>query len=189
MSARLCRKEWDVRPISLSTAQAMTAQHHYSKGGANTATYCHGLFRAGGFWEADCKGIAWWIPPTRGAAEATYPQRWEGVLALSRLVVLGEVPANGASFLLSRSMKLIDRSRWPCLVTYADTWRGHTGAIYKATNWDYVGITKPSAVWQLGGRMLARKAGGNTRTVDEMKSLGAVCIGSFPKHKFVHIYP
>lgn len=84
-------------------------------------------------------------------------------------------------------MRLIDRKRWPCLVTYADTWRGHTGAIYKATNWTEAGLTKPERTYVVGGRMVARKAGPNTRTHKEMLELGAVCVGSFAKHKFVHI--
>jgi hypothetical protein len=80
-----------------------------------------------------------------------------------------------------------DRRVWPCLVTYADEWRGHTGAIYKATNWEYVGLTKPERVYTIGGRMVARKAGPKTRTHADMIALGAVCQGSHRKHKFRHV--
>jgi hypothetical protein len=95
------------------------------------------------------------------------------------------VPRNACSFLLARSRKLIDRERWPALVTYADEWQGHLGGIYRATNWEYAGKTKPEATWTLDGRMLARKHGPKTRTKDEMLALGAVMIGRFAKHKFV----
>jgi hypothetical protein len=84
-------------------------------------------------------------------------------------------------------MRLIDRERWPCLVTYADQWRGHVGTIYKATNWDYVGETKPQAVYTLDGRMVARKAGPTTRTKAEMLALGCVLAGRFSKHKYTHV--
>jgi len=163
----------------------MVSQQHYSRGGSNTATYRHGLYRLDDFFTL--YGIAWWIPPTRSAAEATYPQNWEGVLALHRLVVDPEVPTNGASFLIGASMRMIDRKRWPCLVTYADEWQGHTGAIYRATNWTYAGRTMPESQWILKGRAVSRKAGPTTRTTSEMKSIGAEKIGRFAKHKFVHI--
>jgi len=112
-------------------------------------------------------------------------ERWQGVLALSRFVIEPDVPRNASSFLLSRSMRLIDRDRWPFLVTYADTWRGHTGAIYKATGWSFDGMTKPEAVYTLRGRMTSRKAGGRTRTHAEMIAMGAVCEGRFAKARFV----
>lgn len=180
---RLNKKEWYVKDIPLSLAQELVKEHHYSGGGANTATYRHGLFKND---SEECFGVAWWIPPTKSAAHASYPKDWKAVLALSRLVVCPGVPKNAASFLLAKSMKLIDRVRWPCLVTYADEWQGHTGGIYKATNWEYMGLTSPEAVWTLGGRMVARKAGPKTRTKSEMEALGAVCLGRFPKHKFRH---
>jgi len=144
----------------------------------------HGLFRKG---SDDCKGVAWWLPPTKTAALNTYPENWKGVLALSRLVIHPDVPKNACSFLLSRSMKMIDRSVWPCFVTYADSWQGHIGTIYKATNWTFVGETKAQPNYQINGVMVSRKAGPKTRTKSEMESLGAVFVGNFKKLKFIHI--
>jgi len=106
---------------------------------------------------------------------------------LHRLVIAPDVPKNACSFLLSRSMRLIDRELWPCLVTYADQAQGHEGTIYKATNWDYVGMTAPEPIYRLNGRMISRKAGPTTRTRAEMIELGAVIDGISSKRKFVHI--
>lgn len=183
---RLRKQDWEVRMVELYIMQKLVTKYHYARGGSNTATYRHGLFK-----KADphqtCMGIAWWIPPTKSAALATYPKMWQGVLALSRLVVAPGVPKNACTFLLSRSMAMIDRKRWPCLVTYADEWQEHTGTIYRAANWTYVGKTKPEATFIQNGRMLARKAGPKTRTKQEMETLGASMIGKFSKHKFIHI--
>jgi hypothetical protein len=187
MAERLKASEWEVRPVAIDVARRLVRTYHYARGASNTATYLHGLFRAGSFWEEDCLGCAWWIPPTRSAAEATYPKDWCGVLSLSRLVVAPEVPTNGASYLIGRSMRLIDRERWPCLVTYADEWRGHSGAIYLAANWTPVGKTAPESTWVLNGRMLSRKAGDHTRTAAEMRDLGAELAGRFRRRKFVHV--
>jgi len=184
---RLRAKEWEVHTVALETCRRLVECYHYAGGGSNTATYRHGLFPKGAIFDADCRGIAWWIPPTKSAALATYPRNWQGVLSLSRLVIVPGVPKNAASFLLGASMRLIDRERWPCLVTYADEWQGHTGGIYRATNWTYMGKTKPEAVYVLDERMIARKAGPHTRTKQEMLDMGCELVGRFSKHKYVHI--
>ncbi len=184
---RLRKKDWEVRTVSFSVVKNLTEQYHYAKGGSNTATYRHGLFRRGSLFDEDCVAIAWWLPPTKSAALATYPEKWQGVLALSRLVVVPGVPKNACTFLMARSIAMIDRDKWPCLVTYADEWQGHTGTIYRAANWQEVGKTKPQATFILNGRMISRKAGPKTRTRQEMAALGAEMIGSFSKRKFVNI--
>lgn len=174
-----------MRDVDIDVAERMVQRNHYAAGAANTATYLHGLWPADSFWEQDCRGVAWWIPPTRGAGEALAGEEWEGVLALSRLCVEPGMPGNSATFLMARSTALVDRERWPWLVTYADSWRGHTGAIYRATGWEPAGTTKPEAVWTLNGRMVARKAGQRTRTKAEMEALGAVMVGRFSKERFI----
>lgn len=177
---------WRVAPVSLKQARLMVQKFHYSAGGSNTRVYCHGLFPKDWFWESECAGVAWWIPPTKGAALSAHPENWQGVLALSRLVIVPGVPSNACSFLIRHSMRLIDRAQWPCLLTYADDWRGHTGAIYKAAGFKECGKTKPERVYVRNGRMLSRKAGDKTRTHSEMLSLGCECVGSFSKTRFIH---
>lgn len=184
---KLIKSEWEVRPVEMDIARRMVVRHHYAAGASNTFVYLHGLFRKGDLFQEQCQGVAWWLPPTRAAAEATYPTNWQGVLSLSRLVILPETPSNACSFLLAGSRKLINSKLWPCLVTYADEWRGHSGAIYKADNWTYLGLTKPQKVYRIAGRMVARKAGPKTRTHAEMLALGAECLGSFAKHKFIKV--
>jgi hypothetical protein len=83
-------------------------------------------------------------------------------------------------------MRLIDRKRWPYLLTYADTWRGHTGAIYRATNWTYVGETRPWEVFVKDGVTVSKKSGAVTRSRKQMIERGCVSVGSFSKHKFIH---
>jgi hypothetical protein len=181
---RLRKEDWEVRPVDIRVAERLVIAEHYAAGASNTATFLHGLFRRGDIFDEQCMGVAWWIPPTRTAAHATFPERWQGVICLSRLAILPQVPSNACTFLLSRSRKLIPARDWPCFVTYADEWQKHTGAIYRADNWEYVGLTKPERTYTIDGRMTARKAGGKTRTHAEMLALGAVLVSSFSKHKF-----
>jgi len=184
---KLKKEDWVVRPISLSTARKLVEKYHYAKSATNTGVYTHGLFKKEEcFFEQWCLGVAWWLPPTKNAAIATYPEGdWKKVLSLTRLVIAEGVPKNACSFLLSKSMKMIDSSKWKCLVTYADTWQNHTGGIYKATNWEYMGLTKPSTVFvNESGRMMGRKRGGKNLTKKELIESGFKDNGAFCKHKF-----
>lgn len=182
MKEELNAKDYTVRSIPIKLARELVTAFHYSKGATNTGVYTHGLFRK----ECDvCLGVAWWLPPTKNAAVATFEEDWRKVLSLTRLAINPAVPKNGASFLLSKSIRLIDRSKWKCLVTYADTWQGHTGAIYRATNWEYMGKTKPSPVFQNSdGKMMGRKRGKKNLTVKELAEEGFLEVGKFEKHKF-----
>lgn len=88
-SALFRKADWIVAPARLEVAQKMVEAEHYSHGGSNTAVYVHGLFPRGYFWERECVGVAWWIPPTKSAAKAAYPVRWGGGI--------GVVSAGGAA--------------------------------------------------------------------------------------------
>lgn len=187
MSALFLKDQWEVRNVSLDVARRIVQKYHYARGASNTRVYLHGLFQKGAFWDEDCLGVAWWIPPTRSAALATYPSNAEGVLSLSRLVVVPGVPKNACTFLLAQSMKKIPAQVWPCLVTYADEWQGHSGTIYRACNWQYIGMTKSYNTFTVQGVLTSRKAGNRTRTNSEMLLLGAKLNGRHRKHKFVFV--
>jgi hypothetical protein len=48
-------------------------------------------------------------------------------------------------------------------------------------------MTAKEATFFKDGRMVARKAGPKTRTVQEMIDMGCVMVGRFAKHKFRHV--
>lgn len=183
MANRLRKQDWYVADASLSEGQQLVVKYHYAKGGSNTAVYMHGLYQQV---TNELCGVAWWLPPTRVACESVNKEHWKQVLGLTRLVVLPYVPANACSFLIAGSIKLIRQDkRFRSLVTYADESQGHSGAIYKATNWEYVGRTGPYPRWlDNQGRQVAAKSTVN-RTKAQMEGLGLIKQGSFYKHKYV----
>jgi hypothetical protein len=185
---RLRAEEWEVRPIPskgqpFQEARQFIAEHHYSGGCSNTAVYAHGLYRRN---THTLLGVAMWLPPTRVAAESVNRDQWTRVLSLTRLAVHPDVPKNAATFLMARGIRLIrQEGRFVSLVTYADEFMNHTGAIYRAANWNYVGEMKPQPRWEdAQGRQVAKKAT-RTRTNSEMQALGYRQVGAFKKHKFV----
>lgn len=186
--------DWLVRPIDPMVGRALIARYHYAGGASNTVTGCCGLIERS---TGAVKGATWWIPPTRGAAEACLRGNaelgardvsgeygWQGVLALSRLVIVPGLPTNAATFLMMRSVAQLGAA-WPVLVTWADTERGHTGGIYRAAGWEPLGLSVPTPVWvDSNGRRIAKKCGPKTRTVGQMAELGYVFLGSYAKHRF-----
>ena len=182
---RLRKEDWEVRPCPLAEAQALVRLYHYARGGSNTAVYTHGLYRRG---EEALYGVVWWLPPTRVACESVDKERWKQVLSLTRMVVSPSCPKNACSFLLARSTSLIKKERrFVALVTYADESQGHTGGVYKAAGWKYIGRTGPYPRWlDSQGKQVAPKATKN-RTKAEMEALGHRLVGKFHKHKYVLI--
>lgn len=175
----LYKADWLVADCLFRKARKLIGEHHYAHGGSNTFVALHGLYRRSNY---ELCGVAWWLPPTRDAAAKHWP-RPEAVLTLSRLAIVPNMPTNAASFLMAGSIKRLD-SRWELLLTYADPSQGHTGAIYRATGWEYDGLSKPERAYFIGEKMVSRKCGPKTRTHEEMLALGAECRGSVAKHRF-----
>lgn len=187
MSSHLRAADYLVRPVE-DVMKANVEAWHYSRSASKVSVYRHGLYR-----RLDEEtlvgplGVALWLPPTKAAARAVAGDDWRGVLNLSRLAVEPGMPTNSASFLLGRSMRLVDRRRRPVLLTYADTRHGHTGAIYKATNWRFDGEVKAGALW-LGpnGEQRGMKRGPRNLTRQEMEEAGFTYHPPVPKLRFVH---
>lgn len=186
--AKLRSADYEVRVIPgegkpWREARRFVADHHYSRGCSNTSTYVHGLYRRG---EYDLLGVAMWLPTTRVAAESVNKDEWRKVLSLSRLAIHPDIPSNAATFLMGRSIRLIRQDgRFVSLVTFADEFMGHKGAIYRAANWTYAGCMRPRPRWEdKDGRQVATKST-RTRTKAEMEKLGYRMVGSYKKHKFV----
>jgi hypothetical protein len=187
-TGKLRAKDWIVRTTSHGEASAFIRQHHYSGGCPRSRVFCFGLFQEVLF--TPIMGAAVWLPPAPPAARAAFPEGSElRVLCLSRLAIHPEVPPNAASFMLGRCIREIRKDgRWDCLLTFADTRLGHCGTIYRATNWEYLGETKPTECWldPESGRQVSRKNGSHRkcRTYAEMLELGYTLAGYFPKHRF-----
>ena len=175
------RGDYVTRMIPHATAVALIVSHHYAGGAPNTAVYSFGLVRLG-----VVVGAAIWIPPTRPCAESVDRGNWRHVLSLSRLALAPGEPKNAASVFIGAMVRAIrNGGRWCSLVTFADESQGHTGTIYKATNWTYVGLTKPEPRWvDADGRQVSRLST-KSRTAAQMDALGHRMVGSFAKHKFV----
>lgn len=79
------------------------------------------------------KGITW----------KSYVDSYDKLVELRRLFVVDNTPRNIESFLIGYTLRWLKRNT-PVekVITYADPNQGHTGTIYKASNFKYIGDTK-----------------------------------------------
>lgn len=169
---------YEVRPLEEAAARAFVCAHHYSR------SFPAAIFRAGLYhrpspfaWEL--VGVAVFSVPCNNQVVPSYVP---GVTAgqgceLGRFVLLDEVPANGETFFLGKSRRLL-RAAKPHLravVAYADPLErrdaagnlvkpGHNGTIYKSFNGRYHGRSKPRTLFTTpGGQMV------NERTLSKLR--------------------
>lgn len=181
-SQTLCKGDYTVAPIDREDGRLLVETLHYTGGASKTSVATHGLLDR----EGTLRGVAWWLPPTKNAAVSVCGDEWRDCASLSRLVVCPSVPTNGASFLIGGSIRILrSEGRWRHLLSYADEGEGHTGTIYKATNWKYLGVTKPSYRYRHpNGTLMSKKRGARTYSHREMIDMGYTPEGPFVKHKF-----
>jgi len=189
----LYKNDWRVKEIPKSQASEFIEQYHYGKGTANTRVACHGLFYKGD--NITLHGASWWMPPPLGAAKYI-SQQHSGVLSLSRFCLIPGRPDNAGSYLIGKSIKMLNNKRWHTLLTFADTALNHKGILYKASNWTYAGLTTKQPLFvDNDGKMVSRKKGPKTYTKNQMIEMGYNFVGMFSKHRFVYpinrriIYP
>ncbi len=130
---------YDLRTTTLDVVRWLFETHHGYRSVSNLATYCFAVFEDG----APVAAYAW-QPPPPGAAKSVCPEAPQAVLSLSRMVAVPRTTDDppGPRFLkhiskpLRRQMnRLIDRTRWPVLVTYSDEGQGHNGFVYECSGW------------------------------------------------------
>jgi len=124
---------YNLRPVPVSTVRPLFEEFHGYKSVGKIGVYCFGVY------EGDLLVAAYvWQPPPPGASKSVCPEAPHGVLALSRMVALpkSQRSLKHISKPLRYQMKhLIDRTRYPVLITYSDEGQGHTGHVYKCSGW------------------------------------------------------
>ena len=124
----------NLEPIDLDEARPLFEQFHAYKSASKVAVYCFGVREQGRLVAAFS-----WQPPAPGAAISISPTAHYAVLALSRMVAIpkAERLLKHISKPLKAQMRdLIDRTRWPVLVTYSDEGLGHNGFVYQCSGWE-----------------------------------------------------
>lgn len=121
-AAELGAEDSPVSHRRMGDVKDLCAKFHGYHGAGSVAVYAFGVYEDGEIVAAYA-----WQPPPLGGAKSVCPQAPHGVLSLSRMVAVprDQRRLNHVSKPLRYQMRgLIDRTRWPVLVTYSDEGEG-----------------------------------------------------------------
>lgn len=131
-------KQLDVLPCDVKDIRSFVEEHHYSHSinGVKILQCFKVMYReelVGGVIFGSMSTTAW----------RKFADQENKVVELRRLILLDKAGKNSESHVISKTIKYI-KDNFPAIeiiVSYADPWYGHTGIIYKASNFSFIGIT------------------------------------------------
>jgi hypothetical protein len=162
-----------IQQITKKEVADLCAQYHGYGSAGSSMTYAFGVIEDGSVVAAYA-----WQPPAPGAAQSICPEAPQGVLALSRMVAVPRAKRllkHVSKPLMHQMKRLIDRSRWPVLVTYSDAGQGHTGYVYKCSGWEQTISNNVPFYTDINGNRASSYSGGSSRK-DELTKGGTTTI-------------
>jgi hypothetical protein len=136
------------------TVRKFLKRWHYSDYVNIQAKHTFCLFREGNFGIPEMVGVCIYTRPAGPTAgQSYYPEAPDKVLELRRLCLIDSTPKNAESYFVSRTIKWLKQNTdWEFILSYADMEQGHTGVIYRASNFEYVGITGAGKTLEVDGK-------------------------------------
>lgn len=142
-----------VKRINKLTAKNFYAKWHYlgKTGFISTDNY-------GAYYDGRLVGSISYGSPNATEMKGYFDRRHQrGWFEIKRLALTDECPKNSESRFISISLRLLRKtSKVVGIVTLADSWVGHTGTIYKATGFKYLGLSKPKKDFFINGKIQQR---------------------------------
>ena len=124
------------------------------------ASYCFGLFDEDMFgFPKLIGGMIYGVPSSRmGQKSVRYGNEPGKVLELNRLCCIDDTPTNTESYFIGQTLKwLSSNTDYQVVVSYADPDYGHSGTIYKATNFLHYGMSGSDKVLIVDGEKYHRR--------------------------------
>lgn len=140
---------WQVYPCDRNDISEFIEQHHYS-GSINGVKGDYYFLL-----EHNHEVVGGMIYGTLGMANVwrKYGEQERDVIELRRLCLIDDTPRNAESFFIARTLKwLRENTDIKTVISYADPNYGHEGTIYKASNFEMVGMTSPGKVIMWNGK-------------------------------------
>lgn len=139
-------RELDVRPVAPSVVEPLVVGEHYLHSMPPAAVACFGVYLEGAL-----VGAVVLTAGARHVHRLLVGARSGDVLTLARLWLADDVPHNAESRVISVVCRLLARERRAkALVSYADPTAGHTGTIYRAAGWVYLGMSESGRYIDVG---------------------------------------
>ena len=135
-----------VEHVNRKAVTSFIEKHHYSHNINGIQSYYHfGLYTEGKFGLPKMIGAMLYAIPSMPATAAKYnPINPDKCFELRRLVCIDDTPTNTESYFIGQTFKWLKQNTdIEVIVSFADAEYGHTGVIYRATNFEYLGTTSP----------------------------------------------
>ena len=148
--------DYVVRAVERSEVRDFIERHHYSHNiNGLMSSYCFAMYD-----QADAM-VGAMIYGKLGMANAwkKYGDSIDEVMELRRLVLVDDTPKNSESYFIGHTLRwLKTNTEVKTIVSYADPNYGHSGIIYRATNFEHIGMTAPGKVIIWDGKKYHDKA-------------------------------
>jgi len=125
-------KGWSVVGVSRADVRDFIEENHYSKSiNGCIADYCYALLDS----NRNMMGAMFYGRMAMANQWRRFGNDEKSVIELRRLCCVDDTPKNAESFFIGKSLRLL-RKDWTngIVVSYADKEHGHSGVIYKASN-------------------------------------------------------
>ena len=143
-------ENWTVRPVERCDVRNFIEEWHYSESiNGCIADYCYALFKPCG----EMAGAMFFGRMAMANQWRRFSDNEKKVIELRRLCCVDDTPKNAESYFIGRALRLL-RKDWGrgVVVSYADKEYGHSGVIYKASNFKMIGEIKGAKVIYWNGR-------------------------------------
>lgn len=149
-------KDWHVQRVSRSDISEFIKEWHYG-GDINgcISDYCYALYDPLG----NLCGAMFYGRLAMANQWKRFSDNPDNVIELRRLCCIDETPKNTESYFIGASLRLLKKD-WQAglVISYADKEHGHTGTIYKASNFKMTGEIKGAKVIVHGDKTYHDKA-------------------------------
>jgi hypothetical protein len=143
-------KELKIRLLERKDIKDFIEEWHYSKSiNGLRISYCFGLYNGDELIGASIYGK----PAMNNQASKWNPNNPEKLLELRRLCCIDDTPKNTESYFIGKCLKWLKKhTDIEVIISYADMTHNHEGTIYKATNFEHMGMSPGGKVIMLNGK-------------------------------------
>ena len=144
-----------VEHINRKAVTTFIEKHHYSHNINGIQSYYHfGLYTEGNFGLPKMIGAMLYAMPSMPDTAAKYnPINPRRCMELRRLVCIDDTPKNTESYFIGKTLRWLKQNTdVEVIVSFADQHYGHSGVIYKASNFDHFGETAKARVLMVDGK-------------------------------------
>ena len=148
-------RDFTVEEVLRRSIAPFIEKYHYSQNvNGVQSTHCFGLYKEGNFGLPAMIGAMMYAWPSMPATAKKYnPDDPLRIYELRRLVCIDDTPTNTESYFIGQTLKWLKKNtNIQVIVSFADPHHGHSGVIYKASNFIYKGETGKGSILMVDGK-------------------------------------